>query len=145
VGAAVAAGLLTMSALAPSSPARAGATRATDSERGVACRSVANAIDIRAVGMSCSQASSAIQTYETSPLGCVNARHCVQSGIDHTRQAIIDDCRRRGLGVTCVVYIETPSGPVVDPRIAGGVIPGHFDRATVTFRMRHDVARRSRA
>jgi hypothetical protein len=126
-------------ATVPNSAARTVASRLLAGDRGTACPALANAIDIRVTRMSCGQASSAVQTYETSPSGCVSARRCVQSGIDHSKQVIIDDCRRQRLSVTCTVYIASKDGSIVNPRIAGSVIVGRFDRASVTFRMRHDV------
>jgi hypothetical protein len=114
-------------------------SRAPGHEHWVGCRSGADAVDVRAERMSCSLASSAIETYETSPLGCETARRCIQSGIDRTGQIIIDNCRRQRLSVTCLVYIETPAGRIVNPKLAGNVIAGRFDNAVVAFRMRRQA------
>jgi hypothetical protein len=137
--AALVAGLVSVAAVS-ARPAGVG-SRALGAGRWVGCRSRTNAVDVRAERMSCSIASSAIETYETSPLGCKTARRCVQSGIDRARQIIIDDCLRQGLSVICVVYIETPAGRIVNPRLVGSMVPGRFDRAAVAFRMRHQASR----
>jgi hypothetical protein len=48
------------------------------------------------------------------------------------------NCRRRNLGVGCIVYLKNPRGATVNPRVFGVVLPGRYTRGTVSFIMRHD-------
>jgi hypothetical protein len=99
------------------------------------CRNEGNARRIRATGLTCAVADSAIQTYEGAPTGCLSGARCVQSGLAG-RSPIIVDCTRNRRAVTCLVYLKDSHGSVHDPRIGGVRVPGRFHRGTVSFRMR---------
>jgi hypothetical protein len=92
---------------------------------------------VRATGLSCALARSAVTTYVGSPLGCRSGRACVQSGEGAGDAVIIDDCSHLALRVDCTVYVKDRAGPVRDPRILGTVVKARFDRGTVTFTLSH--------
>jgi hypothetical protein len=116
--------------------------RAHAAARTVSCRAEVDATGVRATGVSCGVATNAIATYEGAPVGCVTGSRCTQSGINGRHgQALIVSCRRRGLKVSCAVYLKSAHGTVRNPRVDGVRLTGRWATGTVAFTVRHDPAR----
>lgn len=103
------------------------------------CPAEPNATQVRTQGLTCRTASNAVAVYEGAPTHCVAASSCGQSGENGIGGALMFvDCRRDQLNVSCVVYVKSRTGRVVNPHIFGIVTPGRFVRGIVRFTMRHD-------